>query len=223
MQVSRILLGLAVLVVVGCASGSQKYADDYYEQGLIFYERMDYARSVESFNKVLELEPDWKDSYKVYYNRGNAHLKNRQFDQAIWDFTKALELTPAAKKEMRYFILESRGNASQKSGRIDAAIADYSQAIELVPRQKKIQFVYHNRGWSYIRKENYDAAIDDFGAAIGRDPNFAPAYYGRATAWYRKGDHQRAVIDAKDAVKRAPGKKEYDDLLFDIRENLKKN
>jgi tetratricopeptide (TPR) repeat protein len=220
MRFPKIALWMAVFVVAACASGSQKYADDYYDQGLVFYERMEYTRSVDSFNKVLELEPNGKDTYKVYYNRGNAHLKSRQYDQAIYDFTKALELTPPGEKQMRYFILESRGNASQKDGRIDASIDDYTQAVELLPNQKKIQFVYHNRGWSWISKKKYDAAIDDFSQALKRDAAFAPAYYGRALAWYEKGDYERAAIDAKDAIKRDPGKKDYDDLLFDIRTAL---
>ncbi len=222
MQIPKRLFILSLLVMASCSSGSQKYADDYYEQGLLFYERMEYTRSVENFNKVLELEPNGKDNYKVYYNRGNAYLKNRQYDQAIYDLTKALELTPPGDKQMRYFILESRGNASQKDGRIDASIDDYSRAIELLPRQKKIQYLYHNRGWSWISKQNYDAAIEDFSRALGRDADFAPAYYGRAMAWYKKGDLERAAIDAKDAIKRVPGKKDYDDLLFTIRTDMSK-
>ncbi len=215
-------LWLSVLLIASCASQSQKYADDYYDQGLIFFERMEYTRAVESFDKVLELEPDSKDAYKVYYNRGNAFLKSRRYDQAIYDFTKALELTPPRKKQMRYFILESRGNAHQKNGQIDASIDDYTRAIELLPRQKKIQFVYHNRGWSWISKQRYEKAIDDFGMALERDAKFAAAYFGRATAWYRKEDYQRAAIDAKQALKYDPAKKSYDDLLFDIRAAMNK-
>ena len=222
MRTSKLGFLLITVVLASCASGSQKYADDYYDQGLVFYERMEYARAVDSFDKVLELEPNGKDAYKVYYNRGNAYLKRRQYDQAIYDFTQALERTPPRDKKMRYFILEARGNAYQKNGRIDASIDDYTRAIELNPRQKKIQYVYHNRGWSWIGKERYDAAIDDFSKALGRDTEFAPAYYGRAMAWYRKGDPQRAAIDAKDAVKRDPGNKTYDDLLHTIRTDMAK-
>ncbi len=222
MRIPHLGLWLSVLVIASCASSSQKYADDYYEQGLIFFERMEYNRAVDSFDKVLELEPHGKDTYKVYYNRGNAFLKNRQYDQAIYDFTKALELTPLNDKQMRYFALESRGNAYQKNGLIDASIADYTQAIEMLPRQKNIQFIYHNRGWSWISKQRYNEAIDDFGMALARDEAFAPAYYGRAMAWYQKGDYQRAAIDAKQALKHDPAKKSYDDLLFDIRAAMSK-
>ena len=220
MQMFKATLCLTVLVLASCATGSQKYADDYYDQGLIFFERMEYGRAIESFDKVLELEPNSKDSYKVYYNRGNAYLKSRQYEQAIYDFTKALERTPISKKQMRYYILESRGNALQKNGQIDASIEDYTAAIRLVPRQKNIHFVYHNRGWSWLSKERYDDAINDFDMALKHDAGFAHAYYGRATSFYRKRDYQRAAIDAKDALKRDPGNKAYDDLLFDIRAAL---
>lgn len=222
MRIPRIIIILSLLVVASCSSVSQKYANDYYEEGIVFYEQMEYARSVESFNKVLELEPNGKDNYKVYYNRGVAFLKNRQYTQAIYDFTKALELVPARQKQMRYFILESRGNALQNIGQIDASVDDYTSAIDLIPRQQKNQYLYHNRGWSWISKQNYDAAIDDFNMALDRDADFASAYYGRAMAWYKKGDYQQATIDAKNAVRLEPGKKEYDDLLFDIRTAMKK-
>ena len=220
MQILKTLLCLTVIVMASCSSGSQKYANDYYDQGLIFFERMEYSRAVDSFDKVLELEPNSKDTYKVYYNRGNAYLKMREYDKAIYDLTKALERTPPGQKQMRYFILESRGNALQKNGQTDASIEDYTDAIELLPRQKKIQFVYHNRGWSWISKERFDEAIDDFDMALKHDAGFAPAYYGRAMAWYHKEDYKRAAIDAKDALERDPSNKAYDDLLFDIRTAL---
>ena len=83
---------LAVLIMtLACSTGYNKHADKYFEEGLLYYERMEYDRSIESFDKTLELAPYGKDNNIVYYNRGMAHLKNRQFDKAIYDFTKSLE------------------------------------------------------------------------------------------------------------------------------------
>ena len=66
MQILKVLLLLGMVVVAAaCSSGAKKYADDYYEEGLIFYERMEYGRSVDSFNKVLELEPDHPDRVRL--------------------------------------------------------------------------------------------------------------------------------------------------------------
>ena len=70
---------------ISCSTGYNKHADQYYEEGLLFYEQMEYDRSVESFNKVLELAPYGKDNNIVYYNRGMAHLKNRQYDKSIYE------------------------------------------------------------------------------------------------------------------------------------------
>jgi len=48
---------LVTLVVLSCSKGYNKYADEYYAQGKIFYQNMDYNRSIDSFSKVLELAP----------------------------------------------------------------------------------------------------------------------------------------------------------------------
>ena len=77
------------LFINACSSGYNKYADEYYEQGLILFEKMEYDRSIENFTKVLEIAPYGEENYKVYFNRGQAYLKNRQYDKAIYDLTKA--------------------------------------------------------------------------------------------------------------------------------------
>ena len=79
-----------VLLFIACANNNKKYADEYYEQGLVFYKSMEYDRSIDDFTKALEINPKDKENHKVYYMRGRSYLENRQYDQAINDFTKAL-------------------------------------------------------------------------------------------------------------------------------------
>ena len=101
---------LAILMfLLSCSTGYNKYADTHYEQGLIFYETMEYDRSIESFTKVLELAPYGEENNKVYYNRGQAYFRTRQYGKAIYDFTRSLELT--TKKEMQFTLYRARGNA----------------------------------------------------------------------------------------------------------------
>ena len=215
---SFVFFALAALVMsTACSTGYNKHADKYFEEGMLFYERMEYERSIESFDKTLELAPYGKDNHIVYYNRGMAHLKNRQFDKAIYDFSKAIEMTPKSNNTLRYDILVSRGEAYQKNNQMDLAVQDYSQAIELLPGQKNIKYVYSNRAWVQYARGNYDDAIADFSAAIKLDPAFDSAYYGRATVWQKKKDYQRALSDAKEAAKLKPAEKKYDDLLYEIK------
>ena len=206
--------------LLSCSSGYNKPADQYYEEGLLFYEQMEYDRSVESFDKVLELAPYGKDNNIVYYNRGLAHLKNRQYDKSIYDFTKALELTSSGDKKFRFDILSFRGEAYQNSNEFDNAIKDYSDAIALFPDHKNIKYVYTSRAWSWYIKKDYTSAIDDFSKAITIDPEFASAYYGRAKVWFEKKDFQRALADVKEAVKLKPTNREYENLLFNIKSSM---
>ena len=86
-------LSLAILVTLSCSKGYNKYADEHYAQGKIFYENMEYGRSIDSFSKVLELAPAGEENNRIFYMRGRSYLKDRQYDKAIYDFSKALELT----------------------------------------------------------------------------------------------------------------------------------
>jgi len=215
-------LSIILMFLLSCCTGYNKYSNQHYDEGLIFYERMEYDRSIDSFMKVLEIAPYDKYNYLVYYNLGMAYFKNRQYYESIYQFTKALEITPVKDKERKFDILEWRGNASQKNNAFDYAIKDYSYAIRLIPEHENIKNIYHNRAWIWVNKGNYDKAIKDFSKAISIDPKLDASYYGRASIWFKKADFQRAVIDAKEAVKLKPANKKYDDLLYEIKSSINK-
>ena len=221
-SILTIPLSIILMLLLSSCTGYNKYANQYYDEGLVFYERMEYARSIDSFMKVLEIAPHEKDNYLVYYNLGMAYFKNRQYDESIYQFTKALEITPVKDKKRKFDILEWRANAFQKNNEFDYAIKDYSDAIQLIPKHENIKGVYHNRAWIWFNKGNYDKAIEDFSEAISIDPKLDALYYGRASVWFKKADFQRAVIDAKEAVKLKPANKKYDDLLYEIKSSINK-
>ena len=115
---------LVLICGASCSKGYNKHADDYYEQGMLFYETMEYGRSIDSFTKVLELAPGGQENNRVYFMRGRGYLKSRQFDQAVYDFTKALELTDEGDTETRFLILEMRGDAFLGKNDAEKAIPD---------------------------------------------------------------------------------------------------
>jgi len=213
-------MSIIFITLLSCSTGYNKHADQYYDEGLIFYERLEYDRSIESFDKVLELAPYGKDNNLVYFNRGMAHQKIRQYDKSIYDFTKALELTSVGDKQLRFDILAFRGEAYQKGNEFDYAIKDYSEAIKLIPKHKNIKHIYSSRAWVWYAKGDHTASINDFSKAIMIDSEFDAAYYGRATVWFKTKDFQRALSDAKEAAKLKPTNKKYEDLLFKIKSSL---
>ena len=81
---------------------------------------------------------------------------------------------------------------------------------------------WRQAAWSQYAKGNYDEAVADFSESIKVDPEFEPAYYGRATVWFKKADYQRALSDAKEAAKLNPTDKKNDDLLYEIKAAINK-
>lgn len=215
-------ISVILFFFLSCSTGYNKYADQYYEEGLVFYGKMEYDRSIDSFKKVLEVAPYGKDNDLVYYNLGMAYLKERKYDESIYQFTKALELIPKENSERKFKVLMWRANAFQQNKEFDDAIKDYSDAIQLMPTHENLKYIYQNRAWSWINKGDYDNAIKDFSSSISIDPELDASYYGRAYVWYKKSDLQRAIVDAKEAVKLSSGNKKYEDLLYKIKSSMKK-
>ncbi len=215
------VIGLQVIVLVACSSNSNKLAKNYYEQGQIFYERMEYDRSIDNYTQALEIEPSGRENYKIYFDRGRAYFKNRDYEKAIYDYTRALELTPNSENESRFIILEARGHAYLLNKQYEQSIRDFSNALALKPRHAFAKFIYNNRAWDYYNMQQFDKAIDDFTKAISIDSKFDSAYYGRGQTWYQKGDLERAMFDAKEALRLSPGVKKYDDFLFDVKSSTK--
>jgi tetratricopeptide (TPR) repeat protein len=212
-----------MLIGASCSKGYNKHANDYYEQGLLFYERMEYERSIDSFTKVLELAPTGEENNRVYFMRGRGYLKSRQFDQAIYDFSKAMELTAEGDTATRFLILEMRGDALLGKNDLEKAISDYSQALKMEIDHQNAKFLYLNRGWALYNQNHYDAAINDFSRAISADSRMAEAFFARGNAWLKKKDYPRALEDAKEALKLRPDVDKYDDLVYEVRSAMKKN
>lgn len=211
-----------ILLVSACASNeSRKYADEFYEQGVVWYEKQEYDRSIESFTKALEMSPDADDTYRVHFNRGMAYYKNRDYDQAIYDFTKSIETAPKTDKETLFSSYYSRGNVWQEKREYRNAIVDYNKALSSNPRDPDIKHVYQSLGWAWLALQEYDKAIAGFSTALGIDTKLASSYYGRGLAWYYKGDYSRSAIDAKEAVYLRPDNKAYDDLVYKARSAMK--
>lgn len=215
------VVGLLNFVICACSSNYNKLAKDYYEQGQIFYERMEYDRSIDNYTQALEIEPNGRENHKIYFDRGKAYFKNRDYEKAIYDYTRAFEMTPSSETESKFIILEARGYAYLLNKQYEESIRDYSNALKLKPRHAYAKFVYNNRAWDYYNIQAFDNAITDFTKAISIDSKFASAYYGRGQTWYQKGDLERAMFDAKEALRLSPGVKKYDDFLFDVKSSMK--
>ena len=165
----------------------------YNIMGVSYYHIGDYEMAISSYNKAIELDPEYTEAYN---NRGSAYLQRGDYDAAISDFDKAIELNPRftdAYNNLGY-VYDAKGDYAK-------AIQNYDQAIELNPMDADI---YINRGNVYVNKGDYDQAIKDYDKAIELNPQLAEAYYNRGLACSIKGDYDQAIKGYDKAIELNP-------------------
>jgi tetratricopeptide (TPR) repeat protein len=131
-----------------------------------------------------------------YTGRGNAHVNEGQYDQAIADYNQALEIDPG--DAAAYY---GRGYAYENKGHYEQAIADYTLALEINP---SLVDAYNSRGLSYIHAGQLDEAIADCTRALELNPSHAEAYGNRAYAHEDKGQYDQALADYTRALEIDP-------------------
>ena len=107
-----------------------------------------------------------KDYAVVHLDKGNRHLAQGQFDEAIAAYTRAIELDPES-----VTAYSNRGEAYYSTGEYEEAIADYTKAIERAP---EFWLAYYHRGLAYESKGEYEKAASDYEKVIemAADPGF---------------------------------------------------
>jgi tetratricopeptide (TPR) repeat protein len=130
---------------------------------------------------------------KEWFEKGNKHYDNKEYDEAIEAFTSAIVVDPNYVDA--YY---SRGIAYYKNGQHDRAIDDYNKAIALNPNYVG---AYYRCGdiYFYYMEGQYDRAIENFNKVIQLDPNDVQAYYKRGLVYYKLRNKSKAIADFQKA------------------------
>ncbi|HEY3403641.1 MAG TPA: tetratricopeptide repeat protein [Ohtaekwangia sp.] len=78
----------------GQVIGATKEHDKFHKllsSGITMFRDGNYQGAIKSYDKALELNPNYSDAY---FHRGTAYLNDFKFDEAVKDFDKAIELEP---------------------------------------------------------------------------------------------------------------------------------
>jgi antitoxin component YwqK of YwqJK toxin-antitoxin module len=66
-----------------------------FSRGIELFNEGNYAGAIKSYDKAIEINPNYSD---VYFHRSRAYLYDLKFDEAIVDCDKAIELEPMYKE-----------------------------------------------------------------------------------------------------------------------------
>jgi tetratricopeptide (TPR) repeat protein len=132
----------------------------------------------------------------LYYNRGNAFAKMRQYQSAMEDYNQSIRLQPNFAPA--YF---NRGNLYRDMGQYQLAIKNYNITIQLC---SECVDAYDQLGIVYGKLGQYQPALQIFNKVLSMKPNDHAAYNGRGIIYFKLGLYQQAIENLNYAIRIKP-------------------
>ena len=141
----------------------------------------DYARAIESFKKLVELNRTASACYKL----GFAYDNNGDLQEAIEAFRGAIELDG------------TQLDAHYKLAEVYSRMENFGEAIRCLTRASEVDDQnaesFFRLGSVHNARGSYDDAIKAFNHVIELDPDHSGIHQSLGLAYENKGEHNRAI------------------------------
>lgn len=195
--------------------------------GTAHAQRGDLVTSMELYNRVIKLKPDYAEAQA---NRGNVLRLLNRYAEALDGYDEALRLRPgyaeahcnrgitlrdmlcleeALMSQERAISIKpdyaqawkNKGSVLNDLGRFEEALACQNRVITLCPHDAQA-FVF--RGHSQHRLRRFEEAVESYDRALQLRPNYAEAHYDRSLSLRELLRLEEAIQSCEDAVKVRP-------------------
>jgi tetratricopeptide (TPR) repeat protein len=146
-----------------------------------------FAASVATAQKTITIHPVKRDTADSQKKR----IQN-YYSDTLFKFYQGVK-KPTDPKEIEAQNLYNDASKLAKAGNYDAAIEEFSRSIAIFENTN----TYMKRGYSYLMKDNFPMAIQDFTDALRILPSNKLALLGRGIARYSLKDYSGAQTDLK--------------------------
>ena len=153
--------------------------------GIALLDALQYQASVQAFEQVAALRPDYADAFT---NMGIVEISWEKYSDAKANLAKALTLLPGDPRALYYRALVERN-----AGQIKEAIADLEAMLAKYPRARD---GLRELGFSYYQQHDYAAARSAYERLQAVDPDDLAAHYQLAILYRRLGDKAKAAIES---------------------------
>jgi len=184
----------------------------YLALGGVYAQDKNFADAAKIYDAAVEQikTPERKD-WPVFYQRGIAYERLKEWDKAEPNFRKALELYPDQPQVLNYlgYSWVDRGE------NLDEALGMIKKAVELRPQDG---YIVDSLGWAYYMLGRYPEAVVELEKAVKLRPEDPTINDHMGDAYWRVGRLLEATFQWNHAI---AGKPEPEDLAK-IEEKLKK-
>lgn len=157
----------------------------------------DFESAIRLLITAVKTDSSLIDSYGLLYD-ASMYL-NQSKPEAISAFQIGQRVYPDD-DELCFYL----GDLYRIAGKLQKAISEYTHAITLSKDQKTepklIHSYYFNRGTSYLKTKNYQAAIGDYLICLKQNPDDAFANLNIGNCYYNKKQIKEARIYWKKAA-----------------------
>ncbi len=170
---------------VAPASSENKEWMRWNNYGIALLDAQQYEASVQAFERVAALRPDYADAYT---NMAIVEISWERYNDAKPNLAKALALLPGDPRALYYRALVERN-----AGQVNEAIVDLQAMLAKYPRAKD---GLRELGFSYYQQHDYAQSRDTYEKLQAIDPDDLAAHYQLAILYRRLGDKQKAAIES---------------------------
>jgi tetratricopeptide (TPR) repeat protein len=166
----------------------QSYAPVHVVLAMINFGQSRHEGALGEAQKAIALDPALSGAWR---ERGRAHVRLGQRDEAEKDFRQAVSLDPAD-----WTAHNNLGALYFSLNRLDEAIQSFERVQALAPDNTR---AYNNLGSAFLQQERFDKATEMYERSLSLSKN-ATAYSNLGTALYQQGLYADAARSFEGAV-----------------------
>ena len=150
--------------------------------GIALLDQFQYQESIQAFNEVVKLRPDYAEAYT---NIGLTEIVWEKYGSARTAINKALAINPDSARAHYY-----DGLLQRRAGNGNVEIADFRKVVEMFPQSRDAR---RELGISYYQHNDNTAALEQFEALQKIDPDDLAAHYNLSLLYRRMGRPKEAA------------------------------
>ncbi|EKF19912.1 hypothetical protein NA2_06208 [Nitratireductor pacificus pht-3B] len=183
----------------------------YLSLGRVHAVRKDYRAAADVFDRaVARLKDPQREDYAIYYQRGIAYERLKEWDKAEPNFHKALELYPDQPQVLNYLGY----SWVDMNIKLEEGLALIRRAVELRPNDG---YIVDSLGWAHYRLGSYEEATRELERAVSLRPDDPVLNDHLGDAYWRVGRRLEATFQWSHARDLDP----EPDLLAEVEKKLK--
>ena len=186
----------------------------YITLGAIHSQKEEYAEAAEIYNRAVEqIDAPSREHWNLFYRRGIAYERLKQWEKAEENFKQSLELSPDQADVLNYL-----GYSWIDMGiNLEEGMDMIRKAVDLKPQSG---FIVDSLGWAYYRLGQYEDAVRELERAVEIMPGDPVINDHLGDAYWKTGRKLEATFQWNHALDNDPEPEDKVKIQRKLKEGL---